>query len=64
MYDEPEIIINGVDIGPGCAITIRTALIVFQDILLRDNQLGDPELTKNYLDRIKDIIMIMSKNES
>lgn len=63
MYKEPEIIINGVNFGPGCAITIRVALTVFRVFLSKENELGDEVLTKNYLDRIKDIIKAMSKND-
>lgn len=60
---EPEIIINGVNIGPGCSMTIRVALEVFANQLVLDNDLPDQntdvELNKNYLNRIKDIREVM-----
>lgn len=61
-HQEPEIIINGIDIGPGCAITIRVAIEVFFSYLIEDG-IGDDEhgkrMTENYLNRIDDIRKIM-----
>ncbi len=62
MSKEPEIIINGINIGPGCAMTIRVALETFATDLI-ENGLGDDEngvaIKKNYLDRINDLREIM-----
>lgn len=56
--EEPEIIINRINIGPGCAMTIRVAIEVFCNDLI-ENGLGDDEHGKrmkdNYLNRINDI---------
>ncbi len=56
--NEPEIIINGINVGSGCAMTIRVAIEVFVDDLVK-NGLGDDKfglaMTKNYLERIQDI---------
>lgn len=58
MTEEPEISINGVNIGPGCSLTIRVALETFASDLI-ENGLGDDErgktLKRNYLERIDDI---------
>lgn len=58
MHQEPEIIINGENVGPGCAMTIRLAIEVFASDLF-ENGLGDDEhgkrMTENYLARINDI---------
>lgn len=58
MCKEPEIIINGVNVGPGCAMTIRVAIeCLAKD--LRENGLGSDKhgksLKDNYLARINDI---------
>lgn len=58
MSQEPEIIINGINIGSGCAMTIRVAIESFASYLI-ENGLGDDEhgkaMNKNYLDRIGDV---------
>ena len=58
MTQEPEIIINGQNVGPGCAMTIRVAIEVFASDLI-ENGLGDDEMgkdmTKAYRERIDDI---------
>lgn len=58
MKEEPEIIINGQNIGPGCALTIRVAIEVFAEDLI-DNGLGKDEhakkMVKLYIERINDI---------
>ena len=60
--NEPEIIINGINVGPGCAMTIRVALETFCADLIQ-NGLGDDEHGKRmkqvYLDRINDIREVM-----
>jgi hypothetical protein len=57
MSNEPEIIINGQNIGPGCAMTIRVAIEVFASNLLEG--IGEDEhgkvMLKSYFDRINDI---------
>lgn len=63
MKEEPQIIINGVDIGPACAMTIRVAIEVFatelyDSDLYRDRDQEDG-LTKAYLQRINDIRLAM-----
>ncbi len=61
--NEPEIIINGINIGAGCALTIRVAIECLANDL-HENGLGDDEhakiLTQNYFNRINDIRRIMS----
>lgn len=62
MHNEPEIIINGENVGAGCAATIRVAIECFATDL-HDNGLGEDEhgkiMTMNYLNRINDIRRIM-----
>lgn len=66
-HKEPEISINGINIGPGCACTIRVALEVFISHL-KENGLGDDEhgkrMTESYLNRIDDIRKIMYSKEN
>lgn len=61
-HQKPEIIINGIDIGPGYAITIMLAIEVFFSYLIK-NSLGDDEhskrMTENYLNQINNIRKIM-----
>ena len=63
MTTEPEIIINGVNIGPGCSLTIRVAIEVFLNQLVLDNDFPDintdKELNNNYINRINDIRRLM-----
>lgn len=58
MLNEPEIIINGENLGPGCAMTIRVAVECLATKLHEDG-LGDDDNGKaiktNYLNRINDI---------
>lgn len=58
IFNEPEIIINGINVGPACAMTIRVAIEVFATDLIK-NGLGDDEhgiaMVKNYKARIDDI---------
>lgn len=58
MYDEPEILINGQNVGPGCSLTIRVAIESFAADLI-ENGLGDDEhgkiMKEHYLNRIEDI---------
>lgn len=62
MKSEPEILINGINVGPGCSMTIRVAIEVFASHLI-ENGLGDDEhgirMRKNYFDRINDIRQVM-----
>jgi hypothetical protein len=62
MSEEPEIIINGINIGPGCAMTIRVSIEALSSDLI-ENGLGNDEhgkkMKKLYLDRINDIRKIM-----
>jgi len=62
MKNEPEILINGVNIGPGCAMTIRVAIETFASYLIEDG-LGDDEhgikMKENYINRIHDIRRLM-----
>lgn len=55
---EPEIIINGINVGPGCALTLRVAIETFVSSLIEEG-LGDDEhsksMKKHYLDRCNDI---------
>jgi len=57
-FDEPEIIINGFNLGLGCAMTIRVAIEVFASNLI-ENGLGDDDHGKSmvivYRERIDDI---------
>lgn len=57
-YNEPEIIINGINVGPGCAMTIRVPIEVFADDLI-SNGLGNDDIGRglimNYLERVNDI---------
>jgi hypothetical protein len=66
MSEEPEIIINGINVGPGCALTIRVAIETFAGVLI-ENGLGDDEhgkiMKKNYLERINDIRKAMRVKE-
>lgn len=61
-WNESEVIINGQNIGAGCAMTIRVAIEVFATDLI-ENGLGDDEhgkqMVKNYLSRIDDIRLAM-----
>lgn len=50
-WNEAEVIINGVDVGIACAMTIRVAIEVFAATLGED----DDELTMSYRDRINDV---------
>lgn len=56
--DEPEIIINGINLEPGCVLTIRVAIEVFAADLM-ENGLGEDEhaqiMVQNYRARIDDI---------
>lgn len=56
--NEPEIIINGINVGTGCAMTIRVAIEVFADDLI-NNGCGDDEMgikmTNAYRKRIDEI---------
>lgn len=65
MYNEPEILINGENIGPGCSMTIRVAIECFASCLI-ENGLGDDEhgklMKKSYLERINDIRRIISRS--
>lgn len=58
MMNEPEIIINGINVGPGCACTMRVAIEVFYGVLIEDG-CGDDEhgitMTRLYKDRINDV---------
>lgn len=58
MSKEPEIIINGINIGSGCVITIRVAIESLASDLI-ENGLGDDEhgklMKESYLNRICDI---------
>lgn len=58
MKKEPQIIINGRDIGPGCSMTIRVAIECFASDLI-ENGIGDDDhgkkMTKTYLDKIHEI---------
>lgn len=62
MWNEPEIIINGQNIGIGCSMVIRVAIECLAT-QLHENGLGDDEkgkeLCKNYLNRIEDIRIAM-----
>ena len=58
MIEEPEIIINGVNIGPGCAMTIRVAIEVFYSNL-QLYRTADLELNNLYMQRINDIRRLM-----
>lgn len=59
MKEEPEIIINGMNVGSGCAMTIRVGIEVFANELSEFGLLGDDpdgkSLTEKYLARIDDI---------
>jgi hypothetical protein len=61
-WKEAEIIINDIDVGLGCVLTIRVALEVFAKELT-ENGLGEDELGKcmvrNYLNRIQDLRIAM-----
>lgn len=58
MTDEPRITINGVEMSPGAAMTIRVALESFA-LDLTETGLGDDKhgrgMTKAYLERIGEI---------
>lgn len=54
-WNEAEVIINGVDVGTACAMTIRVAIEVFAATLGED----DDELTMSYRDRINDVRQAM-----
>jgi len=61
-HPEPEIIINGINVGPGCAITLRVAIEIFASTLIESDSLGaeknndhEKSLDEYYLDRINDI---------
>ena len=58
QMNEPEIMINGINIGPGCAMTIRVAIESFA-LYLFENGLGDDEhgkyMKEAYMQRIQDI---------
>ncbi len=58
MKDEAEVIINGIRMGDGCALTIRVAIEVFAAHLV-EKGCGEDEhgkqLCLNYMDRINDI---------
>jgi hypothetical protein len=58
IYEEPEVIINGINMVPGCSMTIRVAIEVFASNLI-ENGLGDDShgiaMVKKYLARIYDI---------
>ncbi len=63
--EEPEIIINGNNVGPGCALTIRRAIEVLAHQIALDCDFPGPrtdmELNKMYMDRIDDILKCMGK---
>lgn len=65
--DEPEIIINSLNVGPDCVKTICMALHVFGNELRDFGLLGEDEegkrLTENYLARIEDIRQAMGRME-
>lgn len=56
--EEPRIIINGIDLSPGAAMTVRVAIEHFATDLLEDG-LGQDKvgvaICKGYLDRINEI---------
>jgi hypothetical protein len=58
MKEEAEIIINGINMGPGCSMTIRVAIEVFamelESLGLGDDEFGQ-RLLQSYQDRINDI---------
>ena len=43
---EPEIIINGINVGQGCALTLRVAMETFVSSLIEEG-LGDDEHGKS-----------------
>lgn len=62
IFQESEIIINGKNVGPACAMTIRVAIEVFASDLI-ENGLGDEDqgkaMVKSYLSIIDDIRLAM-----
>lgn len=66
MYREPEIFINGENIGSACSMTIRVAIECFASDLI-ENGLGDDEhgklMKNNYLNIIDDIRKVMGLNK-
>jgi len=57
-HKEAEIIINGLDLGPACAMTIRVAIEVFADDLIEnglDDDYHGKSMVRLYQERIDDI---------
>lgn len=63
MSDEPIIHINGQQLSPGQAATIRVALHHFNDDLSRENPLGSDEhgkeMTRLYEENINSVLALM-----
>ena len=52
--EEPEVIINGIDMGPGCAFIIRVAIEVLANHLI-ESGVGYDDHVKAMMDSITDI---------
>ena len=61
--EEPEIVVNGVRLSEGQAMTVRVALTTFHGEMLRPAALGDDEhgrhMSKAYGQRAEEVLTLM-----